>query len=85
MKLAHLANHIKIYCGHEYTAQNLKFAVTIEPDNLFIHRKIIEVNALLAEDKPTLPSTMGDEKKMNPFLRCDETSFKSLRERKDQF
>jgi len=72
MKLMQLPEQIKIYCGHEYTLKNLKFAAEVEPKNIFISEKIIAAKSLLIENKPTLPSILLDEKKMNPFLRCQK-------------
>lgn len=69
-KIAALPEDTKIYCGHEYTLNNLKFAETVEPSNLAIKQKIASVTALRDQGKPTLPSTMADEKATNPFLRC---------------
>lgn len=72
MTLYRMSDSAKIYCGHEYTLQNLQFAEHVEPDNLFIQKKIQAVNQLLGEGKPTLPSMLRDEKNINPFLRCEE-------------
>ncbi len=76
MKLKRLDSATKMYCGHEYTLQNLRFAEQVEPNNTAIHEKILSVTQGLAEGKPSLPSTLADEKKMNPFLRCDELVIK---------
>lgn len=65
-KLRMLNDDVKIYCGHEYTRANLKFAQTVEPDNIDIIRKLTDLPAC------TLPSTLGEEKRVNPFLRCRE-------------
>ncbi|MEO8401187.1 MAG: hydroxyacylglutathione hydrolase [Gammaproteobacteria bacterium] len=70
-KLAQLPLTTKIYCGHEYTLANLKFAEHVEPENTFIRDKISELTKKVAENQATLPSVLGDEKKMNPFLRCE--------------
>jgi hydroxyacylglutathione hydrolase len=72
MKLASLSDHAQVYCAHEYTLQNLKFASHVEPENNFIQEKIAETALLRAENKVTIPSVLRDEKKMNPFLRCQE-------------
>ncbi len=80
-KLSQLPEQLKLYCGHEYTLQNLKFATHVEPDNYFIQNKIPAVEALLAANHPTLPSTLADEKKLNPFLRCEEISIISAAEK----
>lgn len=69
-KLADLPDETRVYCGHEYTAANLKFAQTVEPDNKEIQKQIIEVAAMREKNQPTLPSVMHLEKLTNPFLRC---------------
>ncbi|HLB56784.1 MAG TPA: hydroxyacylglutathione hydrolase [Coxiellaceae bacterium] len=69
-KLFSLPNETQIYCGHEYTINNLKFALTVEPDNIDMQNHLKECEKLRAERKPTLPSTILLEKKINPFLRC---------------
>lgn len=63
-----------IYCGHEYTEANARFAVTIEPDNTSLQARAKEVADLRAAGKPTLPTTMAKEKATNPFLRAGEAS-----------
>ena len=60
-----------IYCGHEYTLDNLRFALTVEPGNLDSQRYQTECTEKLATGQRTVPSTMEIEKKVNPFLRCD--------------
>ena len=72
MKLRALPDDFKLYCGHEYTASNVKFALTIEPDNAALQARAAEVTKLRAENKPTIPSLLGDEKRANVFLRADE-------------
>ncbi len=69
-----LPPHTRLYCGHEYTLSNLKFAQLLEPENQQIikHQKICE--ALRAQDLPTLPSTVALELQINPFLRTQENS-----------
>ena len=67
-----LPENTKVYCGHEYTQSNLAFAITVEPDNQFIKNKIEEVNKLRESDKETLPSDIGSELKINPFMRFEE-------------
>jgi hydroxyacylglutathione hydrolase len=70
-KLMRLPDDIRIYCGHEYTLSNGRFALTLEPDNDALQARMREVEALRGQSKPTIPSTMGLEKKTNPFLRPD--------------
>ena len=99
LKLRALPDDFKLYCGHEYTASNVKFALTIEPDNAALQVRAAEVTKLRAENKPTIPSLLGDEKRANVFLRADEpavaaklhmkgadaaTVFGELRERKNK-
>jgi len=59
-----------IYCAHEYTLANLKFAAHMEPGNDDIRSRITQATALRGQDAITLPSRLSDEKKINPFLRC---------------
>ncbi len=61
-----------IYCGHEYTAANAKFALTIDPDNEALKKRAAEVDTLRSEGQPTLPTTMGQELATNPFLRAND-------------
>jgi len=72
--LRKLPDDTVIYCGHEYTEANARFALTIEPDNAELKARAEEVAALRAEGAPTLPTTMAREKTTNPFLRAGEAS-----------
>jgi hydroxyacylglutathione hydrolase len=74
LKLRALPDDMVFHCGHEYTQANVKFALTIEPDNPDLKARAKEVEALRAAGKPTLPSTIGAEKKANCFLRADVPS-----------
>lgn len=80
--LSKLPPSIKVYCAHEYTKKNIEFALTQDKDNQYLtDRK----RNLIGKDI-TLPSTLGEELKTNPFLRSkDVTQFKELRQRKDNF
>src|SRR5580704_72813 len=71
LKLRALPDDTRIYCGHEYTDANIRFAITIEPDNPALAARAAEVKRQLAAGSPTIPSLMGDEKRANPFLRAD--------------
>ena len=71
LKLRALPDDFKLYCGHEYTASNVKFALTVEPDNPALVARAAEVTKLRAENKPTIPVLLGEEKKANVFLRAD--------------
>ncbi|NUY56564.1 MULTISPECIES: hydroxyacylglutathione hydrolase [unclassified Salinivibrio] len=73
-KLASLPIETEVYCAHEYTAANVAFALTVEPENDDLHLYREEVNRLRAQEKQTLPSTIGREKRINPFLRIHEPS-----------
>jgi hydroxyacylglutathione hydrolase len=68
-RLARLPESTAVYCGHEYTLSNLRFARAVEPDNAEIEACIGEVEKLRAADQPTLPSHIGRERRINPFLR----------------
>ena len=68
-KLAALPDDTRVYCGHEYTEKNLEFALTLEPGNPTLRSKMTAVQALRRAGKPTVPSTIADEKATNPFLR----------------
>jgi hydroxyacylglutathione hydrolase len=68
-KLTALPMETAVYCGHEYTQSNAKFALTIEPENAALQKRAKEVDQLRAAGKPTLPTTIGLELETNPFLR----------------
>ena len=99
-KLRRLPAETRIYCGHEYTAANARFAVSIDPDNEALRRREGAVGALRGRGEPTIPSTMGEERLANPFLRADDPGlaaamglpdappsdvFGEIRRRKDNF
>lgn len=70
-KLSALPSTTKVYCGHEYTLNNLHFAKTVEPNNSKIDERIAHVTEIRNKNLPSLPALMADEKETNPFLRCD--------------
>jgi hydroxyacylglutathione hydrolase len=70
-KLAALPDETKIFCAHEYTLQNLKFAQLVEPNNQWVQARLKQVIVLRQDSQPTLPSSIEAEKRINPFLRCD--------------
>lgn len=99
-KLAALPDNTVVYCGHEYTEANAKFALTIDPGNQQLVQRATDIYGLRASGKPTLPTTIGLEKVTNPFLRTDdpqirqllgmdnesdEAVFTEIRRRKDRF
>jgi hydroxyacylglutathione hydrolase len=70
-KLKALPDATRVYCGHEYTEANGRFALTVEPGNRDLQARMVEVRATRAAGGVTLPSTIGAENKTNPFLRPD--------------
>ena len=99
-RLRDLPPETRVYCAHEYTQSNVRFAVTVEPDNAALRAREAEVATLRAGGKPTIPSTIGVERAANPFMRADEPAiaaavglkghdpvevFAEVRRRKDSF
>jgi len=99
-KLKQLPDATKLYCGHEYTQNNGRFALSVDGDNEDLKLRMREVENLRAKSAFTLPSTIGVEKRTNPFLRYDNahiaknlglegsddvTIFARLRQLKDRF
>ena len=74
LKLRALPDDTRIYCGHEYTASNVKFALGIEPDNAALNKRAEEVARQRAANQPTVPTLIRDEKAANVFLRADVPS-----------
>jgi hydroxyacylglutathione hydrolase len=100
LKLRALPDDTALFCGHEYTVANIRFAKTIEPHNPVLAEREREVAKLVTEKKPTIPSLLGMEKAANPFLRADVPEvaqavgmagkpawqvFAEIRERKNRF
>ncbi len=77
MKLAALPPETQIYCGHEYTLANARFARKVDPDNEALRKREAEVAALRAEGRFTLPTRMDLERATNPFLRSDDPSIQA--------
>jgi hydroxyacylglutathione hydrolase len=71
-KLLALPDSTRVYCGHEYTLANIGFARTVEPGNQKLAARESRDRATRDAGRPTLPSTLGEEKATNPFLRCRE-------------
>ena len=99
-KLMHLPDETRIFCGHEYTLNNGRFALSIEPQNAALVSRMRDVESARARNLPTIPSSLGLEKMTNPFLRPDSaeirrsldledaddvTVFGEMRKRKDSF
>ncbi len=99
-KLAALPGDTLVCSGHEYTASNAKFALSIEPQNAALISRIEKIETARAQGRPTVPSVLSNERATNPFLRCDSPEiqanlglsgadpvevFTALRRRKDSF
>ena len=98
-KLATLPAKTTVYCGHEYTLSNAEFASKLEPNNIELQTRLIDIRAKRMKNEPTLPSTIKLEQKTNPFLRpasseirnqlglqsaTDVQVFAAIRKQKDQ-
>ncbi|HVL30477.1 MAG TPA: hydroxyacylglutathione hydrolase [Sphingomicrobium sp.] len=85
-RLADLPEDVRVYCGHEYTLANARFAVTVEPDNAALAERLRKVEAARGRGEVTLPTTIGEERATNPFLRAGSVEeFARLRALKDSF
>jgi hydroxyacylglutathione hydrolase len=99
-KLARLPDDARVCCGHEYTQSNARFALSIDPDNKALRKRAEEVDRQRAAGQPTVPTTLGEERAANPFLRpgdpairrrlgmesaSDVEVFAEIRRRKDSF
>ncbi len=99
-KLKTLPPKTHVYCAHEYSQNNGRFALTVEPDNIALQEKMIKIDELRANGLPTVPSTIGEELATNPFLRDHSSTlqakfkgiintpvelFAKLRHKKDSF
>lgn len=76
-KLTALPGDTQIYCGHEYTAANGRFALSVEPENEALQARVREVETLRGQGKPTLPTTLAAEKATNPFLRSNSAAIRA--------
>ena len=74
--LKSLPKETKVYFGHEYTKANLNFCIKFDPKNTFLKDKSLSVDKKLSNNQPTVPTTIGEELKMNIFLRCNDASLK---------
>lgn len=99
-KLRRLPDDTRVYCAHEYTQSNARFALTVDPDNDALRTRAKVVDSVRAAGRPTVPSTLGEERATNPFLRADDPAlaaavglrgadpvevFAEVRRRKDVF
>jgi hydroxyacylglutathione hydrolase len=71
-RLRKLPESTRVYCGHEYTQSNARFALTVDPANRDLKERAAWVDRMRADGKATVPGTMGDEQRTNPFLRADD-------------
>lgn len=71
-RLAELPAETLVYCAHEYTEANLRFALAVEPNNALLKQRVLDAAAMRAKGLPTVPSTIAVERATNPFLRCDQ-------------
>jgi hydroxyacylglutathione hydrolase len=78
MVLGALPDATEVYCGHEYTESNLRFALHVEPDNEATRARATRVSERRAQGEPTVPSTMGEERATNPFLRVDQPAVRAF-------
>ncbi len=100
LPLRDLPGDTVVYCGHEYTLANARFAVTVDPRNAALKARLAAIEAMRAKGKPTLPTTIAEERATNPFLRADDPAiadaiamkgvdpaaiFTELRQRKNNF
>ena len=76
-KLAALPRDTRVYCGHEYTLSNLRFAAAVEPDSAALRERTARERAKRERGEPTLPSTIGEELATNPFLRVREPAVRA--------
>ncbi|MBT4739072.1 MAG: hydroxyacylglutathione hydrolase [Rhodospirillaceae bacterium] len=99
-RLRALPSETRVYCAHEYTQSNIQFAVTVDPNNLALRTRESDVKMKRERGEPTVPSRLGEELAVNPFLRADQKDlqealgmvgadpvavFTEVRQRKDAF
>lgn len=82
--LGTLPENTKVYCGHEYTVTNLKFALSVEPQNKDIKSKLVWAQNKVSRREATVPSTIGEEKRINPFMRLKEPQVKKYTGEQDE-
>ncbi len=99
-RLRALPDDARVYCAHEYTAANARFALSIDPHNAALKARVAEVTRLRGANQPTVPALLASERACNPFLRADDPAlaaslglagadpaqvFALIRQRKDVF
>ncbi|MDP2706227.1 MAG: hydroxyacylglutathione hydrolase, partial [Burkholderiales bacterium] len=80
-RFAALPEATRVYCGHEYTEANLRFALAVEPDNPDSDAYLEQARERRSQDLPTLPSTIGLERRVNPFLRSGQPGVRRAAEK----
>jgi hydroxyacylglutathione hydrolase len=78
VKLTTLSDDMLVYCGHDYTAENYEFALSIDQSDRAVQQRLRDVRQAAKQGRPTVPSTMAQEKATNIFLRSDEPSIKAV-------
>ncbi|XP_013387775.1 hydroxyacylglutathione hydrolase, mitochondrial-like isoform X2 [Lingula anatina] len=81
--LAKLPHETKVYCGHEYTVSNLKFALHVEPNSEAVNSKMAWAQSQRSKNEPTVPSTIAEELQYNPFMRVTESSVQQHAKKSD--
>lgn len=85
-RLKALADDTRVWCAHEYTAANARFALSLEPENAELQAYARDIFALREAGRPTVPTPLGREKRLNPFLRAETAAdFAAIRAAKDDF
>ena len=85
-RFASLPDDVRIYCGHEYTLANARFAAHVDPGNKAVAERLVTVAAMRERGEVTLPTTIGEERATNPFMRAtDAADLARLRTLKDSF
>ena len=85
-RFASLPDDVRVYCGHEYTLANARFAAHVDPDNKAVAERLVTVAAMRERGEVTLPTTIGEERATNPFMRAiDAADLARLRSLKDSF
>ena len=83
---AHLPDSTKVCCGHEYTLSNIRFALSVEPENAALRAYAVKAKAQRDAGEPTIPTTLGLERAVNPFMRArDVAELAARRSAKDSF
>ncbi|KAK9841253.1 hypothetical protein WJX74_002618 [Apatococcus lobatus] len=82
-KLSKLPEETAVYCGHEYTVSNLKFGAHADKENKAVHQKLAWAEQQRSKGLSTIPSTIGDEQKFNPFLRCQTAGLQAFTGKQD--